>query len=211
MMRIRCAIFLAGILAAMGVWQIGQSAVVLAKAWLAPVLIEHSWAKAEAGATGDALRPWPWADMVPVAKLRFPDLAEERIALSGGSGSAMAFGPTQIPQAPLPAFFGHRDTHFTVLRDLDVGDEIEWQAIGEPARSYRILETAVLHKDQIRVPASEDGGMIALVTCWPFDAVDTEGAMRYVVLARLSEEPGVDKLAALPASQVDQTAKSSSP
>lgn len=195
MMRIRCAIFLAGVLAAMGMWRVGQSAVVLTKAWLAPVLIEHSWAKAQGGAQGDDLHPWPWADMVPVAKLRFPATGQERIALSGGSGSAMAFGPTQIPRAPLPAFFGHRDTHFTLLRDVAIGDEIEWQTAGSAPRRYRIQETAVMHKDRIQVPRSEDGRLIALVTCWPFDAVSAGGPMRYVVLAAAVEEGTGDILA----------------
>lgn len=190
MMRIRCAVFLAGVLAALGLWRVGESTVVLAKAWLAPILIEQSWVKAETGGQGDVLRPWPWADMVPVAKLRFPNAGVERIALSGGSGSAMAFGPTLIPQAPLPAFFGHRDTHFTLLRDLEIGDTVEWQVAGEAPRRYRILEAAIMHKDRMRVPTAPDGRMIALVTCWPFDSVKADGPMRYVVLAeRVESDP----------------------
>lgn len=179
-------VLLIGVLAAVGTWQIGKSGLILAKAWLAPILIERAWTRAEAGETGDQLKPWPWADTVPVARLRFPSLNSDRIALSGATGRAMAFGPTLSLGSPLPAFFGHRDTHFRVLGDLAVGDPVIWEHADGRHQRYQVLETAIMDKDNIRVPAVENDEMIALVTCWPFDAVEAGGPLRYVVLAAKS-------------------------
>lgn len=170
-------------LLALGLWIMGDALIVPAKAWLAPILVERAWDRALAGQTGAALKPWPWADTIPVARLDFPGGPPSRIALSGGNGRAMAFGPTYVADGPLPAFFGHRDTHFALLGDLARGDRVLWSDASGATRSYRIVETAVRHKDRLLVPEARDGSMIALVTCWPLDAMSAGGPMRYVVLA----------------------------
>lgn len=190
-MRRRALLLAAGLLGGLGLWQLGQTGVVLGKAWLAPILIEEAWARAEAGEAQDALKPWPWADTVPVMRLGFPSLNQERIALSGGSSSAMAFGPTRIENAPLPAFFGHRDTHFALLEDIAVGDPIELTTPNGERVEYRIREMAIRHKDAIDVPVSTDGRFVALVTCWPFNAMNAGGPMRYVVLAEAQPASGI--------------------
>ncbi|HAJ19186.1 MAG TPA: hypothetical protein DCL95_03855, partial [Rhodospirillaceae bacterium] len=45
--RNRPLLVLAMILAGFGVWQVGQSGVILVKAWLAPILIQRAWAAAQ--------------------------------------------------------------------------------------------------------------------------------------------------------------------
>ncbi len=181
--RRRIFALLAGLFAALGIWQIGQSALLLGKAWLAPILIESAWAKVQAGETGAALKPWPWADTQPVAKLHFPTLERSRIALSGATPRAMAFGPTFSEAGPIPAFFGHRDTHFTLLRDVGIGDPIRWESGDGSIADYRIREAGIRHKDDIRIAVAAGEDLVAFVTCWPFDAVTANGPMRYVVIA----------------------------
>lgn len=182
-MKRRLLFLLAGLLGGLGVWHMGQAGLVLGKAWLAPVLIEKAWARVEAGEAQTALKPWPWADTIPVARLSFPTLGEDRIAMSGGTGSAMAFGPTRIENAPLPAFFGHRDTHFALLQDVSVGDPVNLTAPSGELHHYRIRETAIRHMDALDVPVATDGRFVALVTCWPFNALSAGGPMRFIVLA----------------------------
>jgi sortase A len=62
-----------------------------AKAAVAQVLLERAWARAEAGEP--APKPWPWADIAPIAKLDVPRLHQHTIVLEGTSGAALAFGP----------------------------------------------------------------------------------------------------------------------
>ncbi|WP_420731751.1 sortase domain-bontaining protein [Hwanghaeella sp. 1Z406] len=180
----RPLLVLAIILAGFGVWQVGQSAVILVKAWLAPILIQRAWAAVQDGQTGDAVKPWPWADTQPIAKLHFPSLGRDRIALAGASPRAMAFGPTLTPGADVPAFFGHRDTHFLMLQDLQSGDPVLWEKADQSVAQYRVIDASVQHKDHLQVPLGSPGQYIALVTCWPFDAVQAGGPLRYVILAQ---------------------------
>lgn len=185
--RNRPLLVLAMILAGFGVWQVGQSGVILVKAWLAPILIQRAWAAAQDGQTGDALKPWPWADTQPIAKLHFPSLGRDRIALAGASGRAMAFGPTLTQGGDVPAFFGHRDTHFLMLQDLQPGDSVVWEKADRSVAAYRVIDASVQHKDHLQVPLGLPGQYVALVTCWPFDAVQAGGPLRYVILAQREE------------------------
>lgn len=62
--------------------------------------------------TSRPVKPWPWADMAPVARIRLPRLGVERVVLDTGSGQAMAFGPTMLPGgAKARQSWCHRDRH----------------------------------------------------------------------------------------------------
>src|ERR1700687_268733 len=51
-------------------WQFSSAALIHAKAIVAQRLIASAWAQARGG--GPARRPWPWADMRPIARMRLP-------------------------------------------------------------------------------------------------------------------------------------------
>lgn len=171
-----------------GLFQLGHAGLIWSKSWVAPVLIERAWTQLQSDTaarvtTGD-YRPWPWADMAPVARLSFPTLGREtRLALSDPSARTMAFGPVLIDGGPVPAFFGHRDTHFLLLRDIEVGDPIDWESPDGTVRQYRVTETAIRHEAEIAVPEDTAADRMLLVTCWPFDGWEAGGPLRFVVLA----------------------------
>lgn len=166
-----------------GMWQVGGAGLSLAKAWLAPVLIERAWDRALAGQRGDALKPWPWADTVPAARISFPSLDRDRVVLAGATARSMAFAPVLDDSGPVPAVFGHRDTHFRVLGDLKRGDPIAVQTRDGSVETYRVADAEVMDHRRIRVPAYPPGDALVLVTCFPFDAAAAGGPLRYVVLA----------------------------
>jgi len=159
-----------------------------AKAALAQMLIERAWSLA-ADAGEAAPKPWPWADTRPVAVLEAPRLGERLVALEGDSGRTLAFGPghasgSAMPGAPgVAVFSGHRDTHFSFLRYLHKGDILLTRTHPGEVIVYRVVSMEVA--DSRTATIVDDGGepMLALVTCWPFDAVAPGGPMRYVVTA----------------------------
>ena len=63
----RAATALGILLVGAGLWQLGTAGTIHAKAWFAQVLLTRAWADTLAGAA--AVRPWPWADTHPVARL----------------------------------------------------------------------------------------------------------------------------------------------
>lgn len=187
MTRRRQLLLGAGLLAALGLWQLGGAATIHAKAALAQVLLERSWAESLEGR--ERPRPWPWADTYPVARLAVPKLGIEEIVLAGANGRSLAFGPTHLAGTAAPGeaghsiLTGHRDTHFTFLRDLVPGQEIQVQRPDGGWRSYRVVETAVIDARHARLAEGDGRPSLTLVTCYPFDAVEPGGPLRYLVYA----------------------------
>jgi hypothetical protein len=110
------------LLMALGLVLAAKGALIPAKAWAAQVLLERAFAQGLA--TGRPAKAWPWADAAPIARLSVPRLRASAVVLSGGSGEALAFGPTHLPaSAPIggrgtAVFAAHRDTHFRFLKDV---------------------------------------------------------------------------------------------
>jgi sortase A len=165
---------------------------IMLKAGLAQHLISSSWERAKAG---EALKPWPWADTWPIARIRFK--AEDLYVLAGAHGSALAFGPGHVDGTASPGTYGtsivagHRDTHFRGLELLNLGDPIELQGTGKNWLGYvvkaiRIVDT----RDEPGFLVSATDNKLILVTCYPFDAIYPGGPLRYVVEAVPSAEPG---------------------
>ena len=123
---------------------LGRGAWILVKAQIAQVLLAQAWEATKAG--GEPVKPWPWADTWPVARLTVPRLGVEEIVLAGGNGEAMAFGPGHLGTSAKPGsggnvvLAGHRDTHFEFLRDLQPGDEILLEDADRRIRRYRVSE-----------------------------------------------------------------------
>ena len=178
---------LAAIMLAMGSWQVAGAGWIHAKALLAQRLIASAWTNAGDG--GHARRPWPGADMRPVARLLVPHRSIDLYVLDNASPRALAFGPAHVGGTALPGARGnsvivaHRDTHFAFLRDLRLEDEIEVEgARGRRAR-YRVSDIAVVQQDETRVLAPADAAQLTLITCFPFDAIAPGTPLRYVVIA----------------------------
>lgn len=172
---------------AAGLWQFGQGFYIHAKARLAQYLIADAWNKTLAGR--HAVKPWPWADTWPVARLLSTATGEQLYVLAGADGRAIAFGPGHMQGTPLPGtpgnsvIGGHRDTHFAFLRDLKQGDKLMVQRADGALRSYRVSEMQVVDKSAVQVAGNSGTTRLTLVTCWPFDALRAGGPGRYVVTA----------------------------
>jgi sortase A len=172
--------------AACGLWLIGQGAVIPLKAAVAQILLERAFA--ESVASGRPVKPWPWADAAPVARIRVPRLGVEQIVLSGGSGEALAFGPTLLPgggglgERGTAVFAAHRDTHFRFLGQVRPGDLIEIEEVGGRRLLYRAGAGRIVRYDAFGIDRYARRPGIALVTCWPIGGT-AQGPWRYVVAA----------------------------
>ncbi|MGQ0509901.1 MAG: class GN sortase [Betaproteobacteria bacterium] len=179
--------WMAALLLFAGAYQFGQGAWIHAKAQLAQVLIERAWTRTLAGEA--AVKPWPWADTWPVAKLEAPAQGVSLLVLAGVSGRTMAFGPGLQDGTALPGtrgnsvIGGHRDTHLSFLRHLRKGEVLRIQRADGTHAEYRVAQLDVLDKSDTWVARNTGGARLTLVTCWPFDALRAGGPGRYVVIA----------------------------
>lgn len=175
-------------LLALGFWQLGQGAYIPAKAWLAQELMQRAWLRVSAGE--DRAAPWPWADTWPVARLSARSHDVDLIVLAGGSGRTLAFGPGHLSASALPGetgnmvIAGHRDTHFAFLRDLEPGHHVSIESFSGVITVYEVFGLNVVDSRKGSLLLDTDDAVLTLVTCYPFDAVDPGGPLRYVVTAR---------------------------
>jgi len=160
-----------------------------AKAGLAQRLLERSWSEVLAGA--DYAPPWPWADTQPVAMLEVPDHGIRQLVLAGDSGRNLAFGPALHAdlQSRDLVISGHRDTHFTFLRDLEPGDQISLES-REGRREYVVAFTEIVDTSRHALIIEPGIDRLSLVTCYPFDALSPGGPLRYVVTALPFDDRG---------------------
>lgn len=181
--------WLVACLLCLGFWQLGQGAYIPAKAWLAQELMQRAWQRGENGAEQPA--PWPWADTWPVARLSAKSGEVELIVLEGGSGRTLAFGPGHLSASSLPGevgntvIAGHRDTHFSFLRDVEIGEALVLETIGGSKHRYRIIGIDVVDSRRGSLQLDTDEPYLSLVTCYPFEARDPGSPLRYVVTAKM--------------------------
>ena len=181
-MRRRAAFAVFALALALG----GNAGWIHAKALLAQALLQHAWTQTQASGTAHA--PWPWADTAPVARLTVPSHGIDQIVLAGDSGRTLAFGPGWAEASAAPGghgtvvVSGHRDTHFAFLRDLAPGDLLQLQSVTGNT-TYRVHDARIADSRSERLAMDSGTDTLWLVTCWPFDAVEAGGPMRYVVRA----------------------------
>ncbi len=172
-----------------GFWQLGQGAYIPAKAWLAQELMQRAWTRAGSGEV--RATPWPWADTWPVARLTAQSGDVDLIVLAGGSGRTLAFGPGHLSASAMPGMTGnaviagHRDTHFQFLKHVEPGEQLKLESSEGVEHLYTVVGIDIVDSRSGSLLLDTDDAMLSLVTCYPFDARDAGGPLRYVVTARM--------------------------
>lgn len=176
-----------------------QLAYISAKGYVAQWLLESAWQESQAldsikeSPNNEAgVKPWPWADNYPVAKLVFDRFNTSYLVLNNDSGQALAFGPglsgiNEINKEGTHVIFGHRDSHFSILADVVIGDEITIELISGLTRRYEIYNIFILdtEKEQLLYPdvAQVQSAELNLITCYPFTGLSASTSLRLVVQA----------------------------
>ena len=181
-----------------GTQQLGASAYTKAKAHVAQYLIARAWfTSAEQAA--EAIKPWPWADTWPVARLEIPRHAVDLYVLSGAAGNSLAFGPgyetasARLLQPGLSVIGGHRDTHFSFLEHLQPNTLMSLELPSGKRKVYRVDDTRIVDTRLERIETHYTvADQLQLVTCYPFNSLRSGGPLRYVVTATaLSPKPRI--------------------
>jgi len=181
-------------LLAVGLWQVGEGSWIYAKARLAQLLLQRAWTRTLAGEA--QVRPWPWADTWPVARLTVPAKTIDLIVLNGAYGRTLAFGPGYAESSAWPGstgttiVTGHRDTHFRFLRRLQEGDEIFLQSSTGHVSRYRVKDRRISSERGGQISLHQRDPSLVLMTCYPFDSLISGGPLRYVVTAHFEAAVG---------------------
>lgn len=167
------------------------------KAVVAQEMLALAWAESQARRT--ETRPWPWADTWPVARMALPGLDRSMIVLEGTHGESLAFGPGRVAgtgsdNGPV-IIAGHRDTHFRKLNELKAGSEIRLQGQDGQWQNYRVESFRIVDSRREQIDTQRlSRDVLLLVTCYPFEALEAGGPMRYVVMARRQDPAPVNRV-----------------
>ena len=168
-------------------WHWGSAATIQAKAYLAPFLIARAWTESRAHQVD--VKPWPWADTWPIARLRVPAQGIEQFVLAGANGAALPFGPGHLTGTALPGepggivIAGHRDTHFRFLHDLPIGTKILLEGRDDRRTTYEVTDKAIVDTRIEDLLVKPDRPELVLVTCEPDSTFSARGPYRLVVTA----------------------------
>lgn len=174
-----------------GMWHVGEGSWIYAKAGLAQWLLQRAWSRSLAGET--SVKPWPWADTWPIARLVVPKLEIDQIVLEGAYGRTLAFGPGHVESTGSLEgsgniiFTGHRDTHFRFLEKLESGTGLSLQTRRGTWLRFSVQDLRIVDSRTATISTPEDKKQLILVTCYPFNAIAPGGPLRYVVIAETVE------------------------
>jgi sortase A len=170
-----------------GLWQFGAGLAIHAKAIVAQILLDRAWQRTRAGEA--EAKPWPWADTWPVARLTATGLDGWVYVLADASGRSLAFGPGHLGGTAAPGaagnsiIAGHRDTHFRFLQVLAADGWVTLETADGNTAKFRVVDKRVVDTRRTQMVQDSDSPMLTLVTCYPFDAINPGGPLRYVVTA----------------------------
>lgn len=178
----------------LGAALLSHAAYIPLKAAIAQVLLEQAWARGVK--TGKPHNPWASMDARPIAKLSAPHLGKSDIVMDSATGQALAFGPSHVTQSASPGRSGlsviaaHKNTHFSYVKNLRLGDPLLLEDVTGALHTYKVTSMDVVDADQSNIFPSQSGpSRLALVTCYPFDALSYGGPLRYVVYAEKRVTP----------------------
>jgi sortase A len=173
-----------------GLGMFAYGAYIPAKAELAQYLIRNAWD--DSISTGKEVKPWVWADMHPVMRIKSIKHNQDLIVLSGDTGNVLAFGPGFSESSFYPGqggtamLSGHRDTHFEFLQNVDIGEKFIVNSKAENNELiYEVTDIKIIDSDSQGIIINQNREEIKLVTCYPFNAPIAGGPLRFVVTVSL--------------------------
>jgi sortase A len=176
-------ILLLGILIVVLIWPIivGNSV----SAWLAHRLLHTAWVRTQA--IGQPVKPWPWANTWPIARLSVPHLNVEQIVLARAGEGMSVFALGHSNSSVLPGELGnsvlniyHSDTFLGFLKKLKKGDMLVLESL-DSRWHYQVSGTYVVDKTSTDWIAPCLKRRLTLIGCHSCN--NLEDGLRYVVTA----------------------------
>lgn len=191
MLRGACYFFLG-----LGILSLGYAGFVFADAHTYQVLEMKKFKEA-----GRLTEPHTLVEGDVIGEIQVPRLGFNAMVVQGESNASLRRAVGHLTKSALPGaqgnvtLAGHRDTFFRPLRNIRLGDEIEFKA-PEHSFKYVVESIEVVAPTDIQVLAATKGHELTLITCFPFYYVGP-APKRFVVRAlevnqRLPEPPAAE-------------------
>jgi sortase A len=153
-----------------------------------PLVVTQTVLPGDAGDKRAAAVPAPAAGVM-LGRLEAPTVKLSTAVLEGSDDATLSRGSGHIEDTPFPGqpgnvgIAGHRDTTFRALRNIHIGDALEFKTADRLYR-YRISKTWIVGPDDVYVLDPTPQPALTLVTCYPFEFVG-HAPNRFIVRAEL--------------------------
>lgn len=153
---------------------------------LAQYLISAAWQRTRAGEKD--VRPWPWADFWPVARLIAPKLGAEAIVAGGlprrnfkrfGYGATHVWGSSKPGEPGRCVIAAQRAEQIEFLQRMQAGDTLFVETADGQLRTYVVQDAAIRHRRELR--AQHAGWQDSLVLVARYEPDIAPEPLHYVV------------------------------
>jgi sortase A len=130
-----------------------------------------------------------------LGKVMIARLNMSAVVLEGVDDATLRRSAGHVPSTALPGDVGnfsiaaHRDTLFRPLKDIRVGDEVQFDT---PQKNlvFRVVSTRIVKPTDVSVLAPQgDSRLLTMITCYPFYYLGS-APKRFIVTAQLEPETG---------------------
>jgi sortase A len=130
-----------------------------------------------------------------IGRVEIPRLHLSAIVRQGVGQRTLATAVGHVPSTQAPGDIGnfaiaaHRDTLFRALKDIKIGDTVNFQ---EPDRTYtyQVISTQIVKPSDVSVLRPQGNQrLLTMITCYPFYYVGS-APKRFIVTAKLDEAGG---------------------
>jgi sortase A len=127
-----------------------------------------------------------------IGEIQVSRLGLSVMVVQGDSAASLRRAVGHLAKSALPgewgnvALAGHRDTYFRPLRDIRIGDEIQFKT-AEHSFKYVVESIEVVAPTDVQVLEATSGHDLTLITCFPFHYVGP-APKRFIVRAKQADE-----------------------
>ena len=156
-----------------------------------PLVVTQTVLPGDGGDSKASAVPAPTSGVL-LGRLAAPSVKLSTTVLEGSDDGTLSRGSGHIEDTPFPGqpgnvgIAGHRDTTCRALRNIHVGDPLEYRTADRLYR-YRISKTWIVGPDDVYVLDPTPTPALTLVTCYPFEFVG-HAPRRFIVRAELTGE-----------------------
>jgi len=175
---------IAGIILGVSVWHFSENETMTIHTWIIHSLLNNAWVRTQA--SGHEVKPWPWANTWPLARLSIPHLRVQRIILAHANDSMPLFVLGHLDSSVLPGELGNsivsiyheNDSQF--LRKLREGDVMVLESSRNGHWQYRVTAIYIADKTDTALLEPSLNRRLTLISYYQATPKDNR---RYVVVA----------------------------
>lgn len=160
--------------------------------WIANSLVRSAWLRTQAG--GEQVKPWPWAQVWPIARLTMLYSDTEHVILKQEKQLKSSIGLNYLESSVLPGEIGntvlsaHPSLYFSFLSKLNLDDILVLESPRTGKLHYRVSESFIVDKTYTQLLDHGSKRRLIIISCYQCDENNTNASsLRYVVIAEEDE------------------------